>query len=92
MKLRPAAAEFEFSVRRCGDFFIEVTPVLVLAIFTLNVFLHGPALDSLLFALAVAVGFVPMPPVFLGALALLVTLYLASAEIAKSVFYKRVRF
>ena len=57
--LRPPETEFEHGVRRFGYFLMEVTLVLVLAIFAVNVFLHRPVLDSFLFALALAVGLTP---------------------------------
>lgn len=57
--LRPPETEFQRGVRRFGYFLMEVTLVLVLAIFAVNVFLHRPVLDSFLFALALAVGLTP---------------------------------
>jgi Mg2+-importing ATPase len=57
--LRPPETEFERGVRRFGYLLMEVTLVLVLAIFAVNVFLHRPVLDSFLFALALAVGLTP---------------------------------
>lgn len=59
LKLRPAETEFEHGVRRFGYFLMEVTLLLVIAIFALNVYLSRPVLDSLLFALALAVGLTP---------------------------------
>jgi Mg2+-importing ATPase len=59
LRLRPPENEFEHGVRRFGYFLMEVTLVLVFAIFAINVFLHRPALDSFLFALALAVGLTP---------------------------------
>ncbi len=51
--------EFERGVRHFGGFLLEVTLLLVLAIFAGNVYLHRPVLDSLLFAVALAVGLTP---------------------------------
>ncbi len=59
LRLRPPETEFERGVRRFGNFLLEVTLLLVLAIFAFNVALHRPVLDSLLFALALAVGLTP---------------------------------
>jgi len=59
MRLRPPETEFEHGVRRFGYFLMEVTLVLVIAIFAFNVYLHRPVLDSFLFALALAVGLTP---------------------------------
>jgi P-type Mg2+ transporter len=57
--MQPPRTEFERGVRRFGAFLVEVTLLLVIAIFALNVYLHKPALDSFLFALALAVGLTP---------------------------------
>ncbi|HNX99478.1 MAG TPA: magnesium-translocating P-type ATPase [Oscillospiraceae bacterium] len=59
LKLRPAETEFERGVRRFGYFLMEVTAILVIAIFAINVFLNRPVLDSFLFSLALAVGLTP---------------------------------
>lgn len=59
MKLRPPETEFERGVRRFGYFLIEITLVLVIAIFAINVYLARPVLDSFLFSLALAVGLTP---------------------------------
>ena len=59
LKLRPAETEFERGVRRFGYFLMEVTLILVIAIFAINVFLNQPVLDSFLFSLALAVGLTP---------------------------------
>jgi Mg2+-importing ATPase len=59
LRLRPAETEFEHGVRRFGYFLAEVTLLLVIAIFAINVFLHRPVLQSFLFALALAVGLTP---------------------------------
>ena len=59
LKLRPPETEFEHGVRRFGYLLMEITLVLVIAIFAINVFLARPVLDSFLFALALAVGLTP---------------------------------
>jgi len=51
--------EFERGIRRFGFLLLEVTLLLVLVIFCINVFLHKPVLDSFLFSLAIAVGLTP---------------------------------
>jgi Mg2+-importing ATPase len=51
--------EFERGIRRLGYLLMEVTLLLVLVIFCINVFLHKPVLDSFLFSLAIAVGLTP---------------------------------
>ena len=59
LKLRPPETEFERGIRRFGYFLMEVTLVLVVAIFAINVYLARPVLDSFLFSLALAVGLTP---------------------------------
>jgi Mg2+-importing ATPase len=59
LKLKPQETEFEHGIRRFGYFLGEVTLVLVVIIFGINVFLHRPVLDSFLFSLALAVGLTP---------------------------------
>ncbi len=50
---------FERGVRQFGYFLLEVTLMLVITIFAINVYLHKPVLDSFLFSLALAVGLTP---------------------------------
>jgi Mg2+-importing ATPase len=57
--LRPSETEFESGVRRFGYFLMEVTLLLVIIIFAINVYLARPVLDSFLFSLALAVGLTP---------------------------------
>jgi len=59
LKFRPLETEFERGIRQFGYFLIEITLVLVIAIFCINVFLARPVLDSFLFSLALAVGLTP---------------------------------
>jgi Mg2+-importing ATPase len=59
LKLKPLETDFEHGIRRFGYFLGEVTLVLVVIIFGVNVFLHRPVLDSFLFSLALAVGLTP---------------------------------
>jgi Mg2+-importing ATPase len=59
LRLRPPETEFERGVRRFGYLLAEVTFVLVVAIFAINVAFARPVLDSLLFSLALAVGLTP---------------------------------
>jgi Mg2+-importing ATPase len=56
LKLRPQETDFEHGIRQFGYFLMEVTLVLVGAIFAINVYLARPVLDSFLFSLALAVG------------------------------------
>jgi Mg2+-importing ATPase len=57
--LRPLETEFERGVRRFGYLLLEVTLLLVFAIFAINVYLRRPVLDSFLFSMALAVGLTP---------------------------------
>src|SRR5512144_1259536 len=59
LKLRPQETEFERGIRRFGYFLMEVTLVLVVVLFAINVYLPRPVLDFLLFSLALAVGLTP---------------------------------
>src|SRR5512135_2222056 len=59
LKLRPPETEFERGVRRFGYLLMEITLVLVIAIFAINVYFVRPVIDSFLFALALAVGLTP---------------------------------
>jgi len=59
LKLKAPETEFERGIRRFGYFLGEVTLVLVILIFGINVYLHRPVLDSFLFSLALAVGLTP---------------------------------
>lgn len=59
LKVRPPATEFERGIRHFGTLLLEITFLLVVSIFAINVYFHRSVLDSLLFALALAVGLTP---------------------------------
>ncbi len=59
LRLRPPATEFERGLRHFGGMLIQITLLLVIAIFAINVYLQRPVVDSFLFALALAVGLTP---------------------------------
>jgi Mg2+-importing ATPase len=59
LTFRPPETEFERGVRRFGYLLMEVTLVLVIAIFVINVALARPVLEAFLFSLALAVGLTP---------------------------------
>lgn len=59
LKLRPPETEFERGVRRFGYLLTELMLVLTLSIFAINVMFKRPAIDSLLFSVALAVGITP---------------------------------
>ncbi len=59
IKHKAPETEFERGIRRFGYLLMEVTLILVILIFAVNVFLAKPIVDSFLFALALAVGLTP---------------------------------
>jgi Mg2+-importing ATPase len=59
LELRPPETDFEHGVRRFGYLLLEITLLLVIAIFAVNVYLHRPVLDSFLFSMALAVELTP---------------------------------
>lgn len=59
LNLRPPETDFERGIRQFGGMLTKLMLVLVLVAFAINVFQHKPVLDSLLFAVALAVGITP---------------------------------
>ena len=59
LRLRPPETEFERGVRRFGYLLMEVTLILVIAIFAINVYFARPVLEAFLFSMALAVGLTP---------------------------------
>ena len=59
LRIRPEETDFERGIRHFGFMLMEITLILVILIFAINVILHKPALDSFLFSLALAVGLTP---------------------------------
>jgi Mg2+-importing ATPase len=64
LQLRPPESSFERGIRQFGYFLAELTLLLVVGIFAVNVFFHkdpqpGRVLDAFLFSLALAVGLTP---------------------------------
>ena len=59
LNLRPPETEFERGIRKFGGMLTQVMMALVLVVFAINVILNKPAVDSLLFAVALAVGVAP---------------------------------
>lgn len=55
----PPETEFERGIRKFGHLLMEVTLILVITIFAINIYFHKPVIDSLLFSLALAVGLTP---------------------------------
>ncbi len=59
LQLRIPETDFEKGIRKFGYMLMEITLLLVIIIFGINVFLHKSVLDSFLFSLALAVGLTP---------------------------------
>jgi len=59
LTLRPPETEFERGIGQLGNMLTYVMVILVLVVFAINVVLRKPAIDSLLFAVALAVGITP---------------------------------
>jgi len=59
LRLKNPETDFEKGIRQFGYMLMEITLVLVIVIFAINILLHKPALDSFLFSLALAVGLTP---------------------------------
>lgn len=56
---RPLETEFESGIRRFGYLLTRIIAILVLAVLIINIVLDKPVIDSLLFAIALAVGIAP---------------------------------
>lgn len=59
LSLRPQETEFEHGVRRFGYLLMEITLILLIGIFAINVYMHRHVLDAFMFSLALAVGLTP---------------------------------
>jgi P-type Mg2+ transporter len=59
LKLRPPETEFERGIQRFGYLLTQVMLVMVVIVLAINILLNKPPIDSLLFALALAVGLAP---------------------------------
>jgi Mg2+-importing ATPase len=59
LSLRPPETEFERGIRQFGLMLSEIMIVLILVVFAMNVVSAKPPIDSLLFAIALAVGISP---------------------------------
>ncbi len=59
LRTKSPETDFEKGIRHFGYMLMEITLVLVIIIFAINILLHKPALDSFLFSLALAVGLTP---------------------------------
>lgn len=59
LRLKPPETDFTRGVRKFGYLLLEVTLILVLLIFAINVYFARPVLEAFLFSLALAVGLTP---------------------------------
>jgi Mg2+-importing ATPase len=59
LSLHPPETEFERGIQRFGYLLTQVMLVMVIIVLAINIFLNKPPIDSLLFALALAVGLAP---------------------------------
>ncbi len=59
LRIKMPETDFEKGIRHFGYMLMEITLILVIIIFAINILLHKPALDSFLFSLALAVGLTP---------------------------------
>ncbi len=59
LQSKPPETDFERGIRRFGYLLGEVTLILVVVIFAINVYFERPVLESFLFSLALAVGLTP---------------------------------
>jgi Mg2+-importing ATPase len=59
LTLRPPETEFERGIKKFGYLLTQIMTVLVISIFIINTLLNKPVIDSLLFAIALAVGIAP---------------------------------
>lgn len=59
LTLRAPQTEFELGIQRFGYLLTKVMAVIVVLVLAINIFLAKPPIDSLLFALALAVGLTP---------------------------------
>jgi Mg2+-importing ATPase len=59
LKLKQPETDFEKGVRRFGYLLMEITMILLVIVFAVNVLLHKPLIDSFLFSLSLAVGLTP---------------------------------
>lgn len=59
LALRPPETEFERGIRQFGYLLTQIVSIFVLVVFATNIFAAKPAVDSLLFAIALAVGMAP---------------------------------
>ena len=59
LTLRPPETGFEYGVRRFGYLLMELTSIMVIAIFAINAYFGRPILGAFLFSVALAVGLTP---------------------------------
>ena len=86
LMLRPPETEFERGLRHFGGLLIALMLTVVVAVLAVNIVLHRPTIDTLLFAAALAVG---LSPELLPAILTITLSHGARAMAAKGVIVKR---
>jgi len=86
LRLRPPETDFERGIRRYGYLLMRVMLVMTLVVFATNIFLERPPVDSLLFAIALAVG---MSPELLPAIVTITLSHGARQMAARGVIVRR---
>jgi Mg2+-importing ATPase len=67
LSLRPPETEFERGLRHFGGLLLRVMLVITILVFGINILLHRPTLETLLFAIALSIGLSPeLLPAILG--------------------------
>lgn len=80
LTLRPIETDFERGIRHFGYLLTKIMLILTLVVFAINVLLNKPAIDSLLFSVALAVGITPqLLPAIIS-----ITLSMGSRSMAKA--------
>ncbi|WP_409318268.1 magnesium-translocating P-type ATPase [Pseudomonas sp. KCJK9016] len=59
LALRPPETEFERGLRHFGGLLLRVMLVITIVVFGINILLHRPPLDTLMFAIALSIGLSP---------------------------------
>jgi Mg2+-importing ATPase len=59
LSLRQPMTEFERGIKNFGYLLLQITSLIIITVFAINVYLHKPVLDSFIFSLALAVGLTP---------------------------------
>lgn len=86
LSLRPPETEFERGLRHFGQLLVRIMVIMVIAILAINIVLQHPTIETVLFALALAVG---LSPELLPAILTITLARGAKAMAAQGVIVKR---